>query len=286
MAFIGMVFVGIFLLILFVIFILMLVSIITAIILKKKAKNNKSKKMKIVGNVFLVLGILFALPLIGIAGFFILNFVFEPVTLPDNTTKFVLASDISKMKELALSGDSNSIKKLDKLLDHNTNLVFYHDVNQESVLDYGLETGNLDVVKIAIKYGATFDNPIRYDRMAYVGTSMHYYLRSIGHRSITKDDIEILKLMFENDAQPDIKGESTLYSNVFGMAIWTILYNDETVTDIELEFIQVFIDNEISCDNAIVLYEDLSSNWHFSEDFHADVKKDDNYIKIMDIIGR
>jgi len=74
------------------------------------------------------------------------------------------------------------------------------------------------------------------------------------------------------------------YSNAFGMAVWGILYNDGVVTDDELEFIQVIIDNGVTHDDALILMEDLSSNYHFSDEYHSDITKDDNYYLLMEMI--
>lgn len=286
MAFIGLVFAGIAVIIFFAILFLAFAFTLIAIIFKIQGQRRNSKKMRITGNVFLVLGILCSLPVFFIIGLIVFNFVFQDVTLPNGDVKYVLTSDVKEMKELAFSSEPNTIDELNYLLDSRHNLVFYHDVNHKSILDYGLEQGNADVVKAAINHEAIFDNPIRYDIMAYVDNSMDFYLDETFGRSITEDDIEIISLMFEKGTRTDYYNENAPYSNMLGKATYLVLSNDETITDIEIEFIQVFIDNGITHDNRLPLFEDLSINHSFSSESHLDVQKDDNYYKLMDMIGR
>ena len=98
----------------------------------------------------------------------------------------------------------------------------------------------------------------------------------------SRDDIEIITLLFENGADTSYKfrNKVDLYSNPFGMAVWGILYNDSVVTDDELEFIQVIIDNGITHDNKLVLREELRT---YDDNPHY-VKKDDNYYLLMEMI--
>ena len=89
MAFMGM-FVGtIFLIILIVVILLSAIFIITAIILKIISKKKDSKKLKITGKVFLVLGIINIAPIIIFAGYLTYKSQFAEVELPDGKTKDV-----------------------------------------------------------------------------------------------------------------------------------------------------------------------------------------------------
>lgn len=284
MAFMGM-FVGTILLIVTtIVIILSLIFIITAIILKIIGKKKDSKKLKITGNVFLVLGILNISPIIIFVGYLTYKSHFAEVELPDGKTKDVSIKSAYKVMELSRDGSDEAIEELEKLLDKNPDLVFFHDNNRESILEIGLENGDADVVKIAIEHGAVIDNPERYEHMAYVKTTMQDYFGGMIGREFTREDIEIIKILFENDADTSYKLRVHYYSNAFGMAVWGILYNDGVVTDDELEFIQVIIDNGVTHDDALILMEDLSSNYHFSDEYHSDIKKDDNYYLLMEMI--
>lgn len=289
MAFMGMVFATVFVVLFIVHISLTILFFILAIVLKIVGKVKDSRKMKIAGNVFLVLGILFAVPVIVFILYLVFTTVFWSVTLPDGKTKYVLTRDVSVMRSYAENPDESSLKELEKLLDKNSDLVFWHDNNHYSVLDMGLQVGSADVVRLALEHGAIFDNPERYDRMAYVATSMDYYLNICVDRSITEGDVEIARMMFENNASMELKKPRDYYSNVFGKAVWAVLYNDDAVTDTELEFIQVFIDNGFSSDRSFLPLEEVPSNNHFSDKYYdnaAAAEKSSNYDRLMKLIGR
>lgn len=286
MAFMGMVFATIFIVLLIIHIFLVLTFFVLTAVLKNIGRKKENKKIKIAGNVFLVLGIIFAVPIVAMIIFFVFHASFTAITLSNGETKYVRTRYISAMNSYIENPDASSLNALEKLLDKNSTLVFYHDVNRESILDYGLKMGNADIVRIALEHGAIFDNPERYDHMAYVANSMDCYLGNCIGRSITEDDIEIVEIMFENNASTELKKSSGYYSNVFGKAAWAVLYNDEAVTDTELEFIQIFVDNGLSSDTELLLMEEVPSNYYFSSEYHANVARNSNYNKLMDIIDK
>lgn len=289
MAFMGMVIGTIFIVLLITLAFLMLTFFVLSAILKNIGRKKDNKKMKTAGNVFLVLGILFAVPILALIIYFAFHAIFTAVALPNGEEKYVLARHISAMDSYVENPDEDSLHALEKLLDKNSSLVFYHDVNRESILDDGLETGNADIVRIALEHGAIFDNPERYDHMAYVASSMDSYLGSCISHSITEDDIEIVEMMFEKNASTELKESTGYYSNVFGKAVWAVLYNDEAVTDIELELIQMFVDHGLSSDPELLLLEEVPSNYYFGPEYYANADSaagSSNYNQLMDMIGK
>lgn len=283
MAFAGMFIGTILLIILAVVIIASVIFGITAIILKIVGKVKDNKKLKVAGNVFLTLSIVNIAPVIIFAGYITYKSQFAEVELPGGESKDVSIKSAYKMMELSRDGSDEAIAEIEKLLDKNPNLVYFHDNNRESILEIGLENGNAELVRTAIEHGAVIDNPERYEHMAYVKTSMQDYLGGMIGREFTRDDIEIITLLLENGADTSYKLRVHYYSNAFGMAVWGILYNDGAVTDDELEFMQVIIDNGITHDDALILKEDLSSNYHFSDEYQTDVKKDDKYYLLMEM---
>lgn len=283
MAFAGMFIGTILLIILAVVIIASVIFGITAIILKIVGKVKDNKNLKVAGNVFLTLSIVNIAPVIIFAGYLTYKSQFAEVELPGGERKDVSIKSAYKMMELSRDGSDEAIAEIEKLLDKNPNLVYFHDNNRESILEIGLENGNAELVRTAIEHGAVIDNPERYEHMAYVKTSMQDYLGGMIGREFTRDDIEIITLLLENGADTSYKLRVHYYSNAFGMAVWGILYNDGAVTDDELEFMQVIIDNGITHDDALILKEDLSSNYYFSDEYQTDVKKDDNYYLLMEM---
>ncbi len=287
MAFIGMVIAGIAVIIFIVILIIMLVLLVTAITLKIVGKNKNIKKMRTAGNVLLIIGIIFAVPVVLITGLLAFNSMYEQVTLPDESQKYILIQNITKMRELAEEGTDRSIEELDRLLEKEPDLVYYLDVNKKGVIDFGLEQGNAKLVETALAHGAEFDDPHRYENMAYFHNSMEYFIGSLSDRKITQDDVRIVELMFENNASTAYKDTPyQVYSSLFGKAVWAVLYNDGEVTDTELEFIQVFIDNGLGSDENLLLYDEKPSNVYFSGKYYDNVKQDENYSALMKIIGK
>ncbi len=284
MGFMGMVFGTAFLIAFVVHCATTIVFTIVTIILKAVGKGKDNKKLKTAGNVFLVLTILFWIPVIVIIGIMVFNNIFFKVELPDGKSKFIATKDISKMKEYVNNPSESSFEKLDKLLDKNSILVFYHDANLNSILDEGLKTGNPELVKISVEHGAIFDNPARYDHLSYKSSSMEDLNGYCLNRSITEDDVEILKFMFDKNASTEIMGDCEYASNILGRAVWTVLYNDDKVTNTELEYIQVYIDNGFDSDPALLLMDEVPSNYSYS--FEDNCARDKNFEKLMRIINK
>ena len=282
MAFAGM-FIGLVFLVIFVLLIIAAIAFgITAIVLKIVGKVKDNRKIKTTGNVFLTLSIISITPIVLFTGYLKFNYTFATIHLPNGGIRYASNKTAFGIIDLAYDGSDEAIAEIEKLLDKNPNLVYFHDNNRMSILDVGLENGNAKLVRTAIEHGAVIDNPERYERMAHVETSMEEYLKNMRKRDFTRDDIEIITLLFENGADTSYKfrNKVDLYSNPFGMAIWSVLYNDSVVTDDELEFIQVIIDNGITHDNELVLREELRT---YDDNPHY-VKKDDNYYLLMEII--
>ena len=175
MAFMGMVFGAIFIVILCIIFALMLLFFAIAIPCKIIGKKKDKKGLRITGNVFLVLGIIFALPLIGLTAFIIWSMAFTKVTDSNGNEYTVLTRDVNHVISCLDDGSDETLDDLDSLLDKKPELVYWLDVNHQGILESGLRTGNLRMVEIALDHGGCFDNPTVYEHMAYVETSMEDY---------------------------------------------------------------------------------------------------------------
>lgn len=285
MAFMGMVFGVLFLIILVIIFGLMLLSFGIAIPCKIIGKSKRKKGLRITGNVFLVLGIVFTLPFIGLAAFWIWSVTFTKVTAPSGKEYTVLTRDVGCVISYLDDGSDEAMDKLESLISRKPNLVYWRDNNYKGILERGLETGNLRMVEISLDHGGMFDDPLRFEHMAYIDNSMEEYLGYLSERSVTSDDVEILRLMFSYDVElPSYDTDmGYMYSNVFGAAFWAVTYNDEYVTDTELELMDVLIDNGKDHDPGLLLFEDHPYNIVFAADFASDLVRDDNYYEIVHI---
>lgn len=283
MAFIGMVIASIAGIIFIVLLAHMFIFIVIAIVLKIAGRKKDSRKMRTAGNVFLSLGIVCSLPVAAVLGYFIFNSLFEKVTLPDGSSHYISEKSIDELQALLDNGLEDP-QKLDKILDKTPNLIYYYNVNRDGIIDYAMQLGSLDAVEIALEHGAVFDDPRKYEHMAYTDSSMDEFISSFCGGKVTNEDVEILKLMFEKGAKSDSVYKHDLYSNMLGHAAWIVLYNDESVTDTELELIHVITSNGITGDSNLILYEDTPQNIHLDQSFNGNVLKDDNYYELLEIV--
>ncbi|MCM1333743.1 MAG: hypothetical protein NC084_07170 [Bacteroides sp.] len=279
-----MVFAGAFLVIAVIHAIVTFIVFVVTLILKILARTKKDRRLKIAGNVFLVIWIVFVSPFVALIGYSGFHAVFAEVTLPDGeTTKYVSRGDVSRMESYINDPDEEPLRALEELLDQKSDLVFYRDVNREGILDEGIKTANAEIVRIALEHGAVFDDPVRFRRRSYEKGSMDDLIGQWRVRSVSEGDVEILKMMFERNATTEIKTQMDCYSTAFGEAVWAILYNDEAVTDLELELIQIFIDHNAASDGKLIVWEDVPSNYGVDSD---KVARDKNYRRLIDLIGR
>lgn len=290
MAFMGMVLGTIFVVIFLILVGISFTSFVIAIICKIIGRVKNIKGARIAGTVFIVIGIVFILPVIALIAYVWFNAAFWKVELPDGRTARILTSTAHRYKdaidEYIDTEDGEALETVEHYLDTNENIVYWRDNNYESLLEWGLESGSYDLVKLAIDHGAVVDDPVRYDHMAYVHSTMEEYLSGLCTRSLTDDDLTILELLLEEDCETEFGNRnSSLYSNAFGLAVWAVLYNDDTVTDNEVRFVEILVENGFDRDNFLILAENAPSNYLFGPETHIDVLHDDNYYEVLELTG-
>lgn len=280
-----MAFVGILgLIISFIAAVMGIVFVLVGVILSSVGKRKSRRVMKIVGRVLWIIGLAMEVPVIILISLYFFKLNNRSIALPDGGTAWVTVSDADKMWEL-VEADNADIGELTKLLDKNPNLIYYRDANRQNLIDFGLANGNYAVVQLALECGLIFDDPERYEHMSYVENSMEEYLEKAIEREMTEDDVEIVKLMFSSGVSMECSArDDYVYSNLFGKAVWAILYNDKYVTDTELELLHIFIDNGYDSDSGLLLYEEKPSNLSFGE--ISGVVRDGNYSTVLTLIGK
>ena len=278
MAFMGMVFAGIFL-ILFIGYLgLTFLYFVLALILKLVGKQKDNDRLKKAGTVFLVLGIVFAVPLVGLTAYGVIGASFWKVTLPDGKTAYVRSADVREMQGYAENPDDAALDALDVLLSRHKALVYYHSNNRESILDLGIKAGNAELVKLALAHGAVIDSPERYDHMSYVSGTIESFLDECNERPVTEDDVKIAETLFAHGAALTVKKNAYSYSNLYGKAAWAVLYNDNAVTDTELSLLQVFVSHGLDSDPVFV--KELGS----AGTPEIPAKRDANYHRLMQML--
>ena len=125
MAFMGMVLGAIFIVILCIVAGLMLLSFAVAIPCKTIGKKKEKKGLRITGNVFLVLGIVFALPLLGLIAYIIWSLSFTKVTDPQGMEYTVLSRDVDRVVSCIDDGSDEAMDDLEALVEKKPELVYW-----------------------------------------------------------------------------------------------------------------------------------------------------------------
>ncbi len=290
MAFMGMVFGAVFLVILLTVLGLVGFFLIIGIICKIIGKVKDSKGARIAGTVFFVIALVLIAPVIALFSYGYYKTAFTDVHMPDGSTEKVYYKTVNRFRDCLIgyieTGDEERFEQLESMVDDDEALLYYRDVNHRSILEYGLDAGNAEIVGFALDRGSEVDDPERFEVMAYVECTWDEYLDMVAQRPLTEGDVEIAQMLFDENCDTSFDTGVPYYSNVFGKAAWVILYNDDTVTDIEIEFLQVFIDNGFNHDACLMPVYDVPSNYYFGPETHVDVAHDDNYYEVWELAGK
>lgn len=290
MAFMGMVFGALFLVILLSILgasgLCLLIGIICKIVGKKKDK----KGARIAGNTLIVISVLFVAPVIILFAYAYFKTAFTEVHMPDGSTQKVYHKTVNRFRDNLIgyidTGDEEYFENLESMIDDNEALLYYRDNNHRSILEYGMDAGNAEIVEFALERGSEPDSQERFEFMAYVECTWDEYLDWVAARPVTEGDVRIAQMLFDADAETEFDTGVPYYSNIFGKAAWAILYNDDTVTDTEMEFLQVIIDNGFDHDACLMPVYDAPSNYYFGPETHQDVARTDNYYEVWELAGK
>lgn len=288
MAFMGMVFGALIIGILLTIFAIVGVCLLLGIILKIVGRAKNSKGARIAGTVFFVIALVLIAPVIALFTWGYFKTAFIEVNMPDGNTVKLHHSVTTEFRDTILAyidnGNEEDYEAVESMIDENEALVYYRDGNFRGILEFGIDAGNADIVRLALESGAPVDCPDRYDVMSSYHSTWLEYLDETALRTVTEDDIEIAQMLFDADCDTELPQDRVpYYSNLFGRAVWVILYNDETVSDTEMEFLQVFIDHGFDSDSSFMPVYDVPSNYLFGPETHEDVERNDNYYEVLDM---
>lgn len=289
MAFMGMVFGAVFIVILLTVLGIAGLCLVIGIICKIVGKAKDSRGFRIAGTVFFIITLVMIAPVIALFTWGYFKTAFTEVHMPDGSTEKVYHKTVNRFRDNLIgyidTGDEEFFTNLGSMIDDDEALLYYRDVNHRSILEYGLDAGNAEIVAFALERGSKVDDPERFEIMAYVECTWDEYLDMVANRPVTEGDVRIAQMLFDENGDTSFDTGVPYYSNIFGKAVWAVLYNDDTVTDTELEFLQVFIDNGWDSDPCLMPVYDAPSNYYFGPETHADVARDDNYYYVFDIAG-
>ena len=289
MAFMGMVFGAIFIVILLTVLGIVGLCLLIGIICKIVGKIKDSKGARIAGTVFLIIALVLIAPVIALFAYGYFKTAFVEVNMPDGSTEKVYYKTVNRFRDNLIgyidTGDEEYFENLKSMIDDDEALLYYRDNNHRSILEYGLDAGNAEIVEYALDRGSEADSQERFEIMAYVECTWDEYLDWVANRPVTEGDVRIAQMLFDENCDTSFDTGVPYYSNIFGKAVWAVLYNDDTVTDTEIEFLQVFIDNGWDSDPCVMPVYDAPSNYYFGPETHQDVARDDNYYYVFDIAG-
>ncbi|MCR5592843.1 MAG: hypothetical protein K6F79_03700 [Saccharofermentans sp.] len=290
MAFMGMIFGALFIVILVTIICVVGVCLLIGIICKIVGKVKDIKGARIAGTVFFIIALVVIVPVIALFAWGYFKTAFTEVHMPDGSTEKVYYKTVNRFRDNLIgyidTGDEEFFTNLGSMIDDDEALLYYRDNNHRSILEYGMDAGNAELVEFALERGAEVDSPERFEYMAYVECTWDEYLDMVAARPVTEGDVRIAQMFFDADAETKFDTGVPYYSNIFGKAAWAILYNDDTVTDTEMEFLQVIIDNGFDHDACLMPVYDAPSNYYFGPETHQDVARDDNYYEVWELAGK
>ena len=284
-----MVFGAIFIVILLTVLGIVGMCLVIGIICKIVGKIKDSKGARIAGTVFLIIALVLIAPVIALFAYGYFKTAFVEVNMPDGSTERVYVKTVNRFRDNLIgyidTGDEEYFENLESMIDDDEALLYYRDNNYRSILEYGLDAGNAEIVEYALDRGSEADSKERFEIMAYVECTWDEYLNMVATRPVTEGDVRIAQMLFDENCDTSFDTGVPYYSNIFGKATWAVLYNDDTVTDTEIEFLQVFIDNGWDSDPCVMPVYDAPSNYYFGPDTHEDVARDDNYYYVLDVAG-
>ena len=263
-----------------------LIFLISGLILRHKAKKKDSKVRKRIGTALIVTGILvtgFNLTL-AVLGRTALEI--RDVKTPGGSTH-VFADTADRALDLAGDNTPESNAELRKIVDKEPG-VLYYKVLGRSVVSNALECGNYEAVAMADEHGFDWN-----DEEFFADGSPVFFLRKACEREIKEDDVRIMDLLLAKAAGTAQVSKTEGYSNIFGMAAWTVLYNreyDYKISDAELGLIRSVASHAELSDPGFRFageepYPDVKDAL-YTIDALGPVEEDSNYKELLRMLGR
>lgn len=213
MAFFGLMIMWILLLIFIGIVIFTIVTLIIGLIIKKKHKK--------VSNVLFVLSGIGMLTIVGVLLYVLIPRP-EVIETPTGEVE-IKKSCIENYKEYMEARDLDGLREL---LDEYPELIYYQDVNRVTLLEYGMYNTDIEIMQLAIEYGAVFDDHLVYSHLTFENSFDSFFSR-LGYPKnkkeklyeegvVTEDICVTVEFMIENGASLEYSGiENHQYANFY-----------------------------------------------------------------------
>lgn len=208
MAFAGMFLAAIFIIIALIAYAIALVEFIVGLVLLRKKK-------KIPGIILLVLSAIPAIVTIVFMSVTAVQNHFREFETYDGGTVTVNMTYVNRMQDLLRKKDMDG---LDKLLDDHPELIYYRDINNTTLLEFGVRSCSVEVMEIAYDHGARFDEKTVFDHLV-----MDHSLESFADESYW-----CFLYSYDDDFEPWINpGETT--DGIIEAAKFAVDHGAETV---------------------------------------------------------
>lgn len=236
MAFMGLMIVGIVLLIFLGIVIFTVATLIIGLVTKKKHKKLSK-----------VLLILSGLGVLTIAAILLYIFIPRPETIETPNGEVKIKKSLIEDYKVYL--DNRDLEGLKELLDEQPALVYYGDANRVTLIDYGMYNTDVEMMQLAVEYGAVFDNPLTYEHLYFDNSAHSFFIRldypdrektELHEKGVTTEDIlATVEFMIEH-------GASLIYDENPGnfyedAQSWVMI--DGVMSDLDVELLELIEDN-------------------------------------------
>ena len=240
MAFAGMFLGAVFVIIIIAAYVIAFIELIIGIVLA-------CKKKKVPAIILFVLSAIPAVLTVIAVAIFGYQSMYSKFDTYDGKQVTISTRDSQAMREFIKEDDMTG---LDDLLDKHPELIYYQDVNHETLLEYGLHDHNVEIMQIAIDHGAEFDaeptfinlryscslqNFFRYDYWSFI-TGQSPDQPKLIEGETTDEMIDAARFAVDHGASTVWKAPAGTYTFADSVENW--IKSDNKITDKDKEFLQ------------------------------------------------
>lgn len=233
----------------------------------------KHRKDKVASLVFISFALVTLLGL-SVGGYLLLGPKKIKVETPDGSVKIWNTTIEEYLNNVA----NDNFDEVEEMLEEEPSLVYAYDDDGEDILQNAALNGNIEMLELAIEYGAEFDSEIIFDESEY-DCSIQAFLDEIGRRprsyDLTDEDVyDVIEFMLKNDASVEIDDEDS--PNALFLADGWICY-DKIISDEDIELVELL--HSYGVEYSYEIYFDFVQTIE-----KESVEKDENYQKLLELL--
>ena len=233
----------------------------------------KHRKDKVTSLVFIAFALVTLLGM-AVGGFLLLGPKKVKVETPDGDVRIW-----NNIIEDYLNNVANdNFDEVEEMLEEEPALVYAYDDDGEDILQNAALNGNIEMLELAIEYGAKFDSEIIFDESSY-DCSIQAFLDEIGRRSkrydLTDEDVyDVIEFMLKNDASVEIDDEDSPNA-LFLAYVW--ICHDEIISDEDIELVELL--HSYGAEYSYEIYFDFVQTIE-----KESVEKDENCEELLELV--